>query len=108
MEVNQSPSLSLDTEVDIKVKERVITDTFQLLGIVNPENKKSNNNNTNNSSNPSNGYWRIYPTKKNTESFAKFFCFPFPEDLFDSNQHYLDTEESAQLLALLSQQQTQS
>lgn len=106
MEVNQSPSLSLDTPVDIKVKERVITDTLQLLLAGMSTTNTSNNNSS------SIGFWRIYPTRKNTESFKKFFCFPFPEDLFTGGQgstsentqgSYLDADQTSQLLALLAQ-----
>jgi len=33
LEVNQAPSFQTDSELDLEIKQRVIYDTFQLLGV---------------------------------------------------------------------------
>lgn len=40
LEVNQNPSLSYDTELDLKIKGKLVSDLFNLVGIVSSDYQK--------------------------------------------------------------------
>jgi len=93
MEVNQSPSLSLDTEVDQLVKTKLISDMLLILGYCNSPSCNPNSNTSN--------FWRVYPTTKNAKKYQKLFCFPFPQDMFCNNNPFLNSSEVRQLVSIL-------
>lgn len=39
LEINLSPSLAFDSPLDLKIKANLIKDTFNLVGIVKPDNR---------------------------------------------------------------------
>lgn len=82
--MNQSPSLSVDTPVDIQVKEALLEDTFKLLSFT--------------SSTPQQGskFWRIFPSQRIGEKFAKLFVFPFPEEML-TDGNFLAANEKENL-----------
>jgi len=86
LEVNQSPSLATDTEVDMNVKEKVLTDVFRILNF----GKLPGSTNID--------FWKIFPTKK-AENYKRFFCFPFPSELFQNQ--FLEKDDSIALLNYL-------
>lgn len=92
MEVNQSPSLSIDTEIDLKVKLSLIEDT--LLFVINSNEDKIKDNYHYH-------YWQIYPNDKLSNKYDKLFCFPFPKELFDGN--FLSSFDTNTLLSFIQQ-----
>lgn len=41
LEINLSPSLAFESPLDLKIKANLLSDTFNLVGIVKPERKAS-------------------------------------------------------------------
>lgn len=75
LEVNQSPSLAIDTPVDKAVKSLLLKETFKLLGLCSP-------------STPPSCFWRVYPNKEQAQRYDKLFCFPFPQELLQLSSEY--------------------
>jgi len=86
MEVNQSPSLTMDTDVDKIVKHDLIESTFKLLGI-------------SNQSTTSSKFWRAYPSTKREAEYQKLFCFPFPQEIY--GEEFLNDGDVQQLLSAI-------
>ena len=84
LEINQSMSLSTDTQIDLKIKTSLIEDTLKKV-----TDEKADT-----------SYIAVYPTE-NTKKYDKLFCFPFPEELFNGN--FLSGNETSQLLSLIKQ-----
>jgi len=81
MEVNQSPSLSIDLPIDLKVKQKLIEETLRLMIDKNGERDH---------------FWNVYPGRDHTR-FTRLFCFPFPEELFNGN--FLDLSSLSNLMS---------
>ena len=98
LEVNRNPSLNCDSQMDLKVKSNVLTDIFNIIGIIpyshdgkfTPLEKV----NTYKSSveedvieslcefeRPTGGFQRLFPLKNNIEYYSKFIENPGDENL---------------------------
>eukprot|EP01118_Nematostelium_gracile_P014777 TRINITY_DN5835_c0_g1_i1.p1 TRINITY_DN5835_c0_g1~~TRINITY_DN5835_c0_g1_i1.p1 ORF type:complete len:261 (-),score=66.12 TRINITY_DN5835_c0_g1_i1:66-848(-) len=81
MEVNQSPSLSIDLPIDLDIKKKLIEETIKLVQIKQSE-----------------SFWNIYPANK-TQRYRHLFTFPFPEELFGGG--FLDTSSVMNLMSAI-------
>ena len=97
MEVNLNPSLNCDSELDLKIKSKVLTDIFNIIGIIpfshdgkfNIMEKENNykdsiseavNESLHEFARPSGGFERIFPLKDNINYYSKFLEKPEGEN----------------------------
>ena len=97
MEVNWNPSLNCDSELDLKIKSKVLTDIFNIIGIIpfshdgkfNIMEKENNykdsiseavNESLHEFARPSGGFERIFPLKDNINYYSKFLEKPEGEN----------------------------
>ena len=97
MEVNLNPSLNCDSNLDLKIKSRVLTDIFNIIGaipfshdgkfnIIEKENNYKDsiseaiNESLHEFYRPSGGFERIFPLKENIKEYSKFLEKPEEEN----------------------------
>ena len=97
MEVNLNPSLNCDSVLDLKIKSKVLTDIFNIIGIIpfshdgkfNIMEKENNykdsiseavNESLHEFARPSGGFERIFPLKDNINYYSKFLEKPEGEN----------------------------
>ena len=90
MEVNLNPSLNCDSEIDLKIKSKLLTDIFNIIGAVpfshdwkaetmdkeikyETKVEEGVKESLYEFERPSGGFERIFPRKENIEYYAKFF-----------------------------------
>eukprot|EP01105_Mastigella_eilhardi_P017201 TRINITY_DN3958_c0_g1_i1.p1 TRINITY_DN3958_c0_g1~~TRINITY_DN3958_c0_g1_i1.p1 ORF type:complete len:429 (+),score=126.35 TRINITY_DN3958_c0_g1_i1:15-1301(+) len=103
LEVNQSPSLACDTCVDTEVKTAVIRDTFKLMRHYHGRRVVEGRRGVSAAALSHGGFRCLYPQRfdgaDTTGAYARFLCFPFPEQLFDPD--YLSADAQSALLTML-------
>jgi hypothetical protein len=97
MEVNLNPSLNCDSNLDLKIKSKVLTDIFNIIGaipfshdgkfnIIEKENNYKDsiseaiNESLHEFYRPSGGFERIFPLKENIKEYSKFLEKPEEEN----------------------------
>ena len=98
MEVNLNPSLNCDSELDLKVKSKVLTDIFNIIGVIpfshdgkfTPLEDEMDYKDSKEEAiieslcefaRPSGDFERIFPLKKNIDYYKKFISNPEVENI---------------------------
>ena len=97
MEVNLNPSLNCDSNLDLKIKSRVLTDIFNIIGAIpfshdgkfniiekecyyKDSISEAINESLHEFYRPSGGFERIFPLKENIKEYSKFLEKPEEEN----------------------------
>ena len=94
MEVNLNPSLNCDSEIDLKIKSKLLTDIFNIIGVIPfshdenytllEEDKRFKNvieETLAEFDRPTGSFERIFPTKENINKYSKYIENPGEENL---------------------------